>query len=45
LTKVERGALLTLARQATGGPSPVRQAPGPDRDDDPQSAGSDQETQ
>jgi 23S rRNA pseudouridine2605 synthase len=45
LTKVERGALLTLARQATGGPSPVRQPPGPDRDDDPQSAGSDQETQ
>jgi 23S rRNA pseudouridine2605 synthase/16S rRNA pseudouridine516 synthase len=39
LTKVERGALLTLARQATGGPSQE------DRDDDPQSAGSDQETQ
>jgi len=39
LTKVERGALLTLARQATSGPSQE------DRDDDPQSAGSDQETQ
>jgi 23S rRNA pseudouridine2605 synthase len=45
LTKVERGALLTLARQATSGPSTLRQAQGPDRDDDPQSAGSDQETQ
>jgi 23S rRNA pseudouridine2605 synthase len=38
LTKVERGALLTLARQATtSGPS--------SGDGDPQSAGSDQETQ
>jgi 23S rRNA pseudouridine2605 synthase/16S rRNA pseudouridine516 synthase len=45
LTKVERGALLTLARQATGGPSPLRQAQGPGGDDEPQSAGSDQETQ
>jgi 23S rRNA pseudouridine2605 synthase len=39
LTKVERGALLTLARQATSGPSQD------ERDDDPHSAGSDQETQ
>ena len=39
LTKVERGALLTLARQATSGPSQN------ERDDDPHSAGSDQETQ
>jgi len=39
LTKVERGALLTLARQATSGPSQH------DRDDEPQQAGSDQETQ
>jgi 23S rRNA pseudouridine2605 synthase len=45
LTKVERGALLTLARQATSGSSPLRRAQEPDREDDPQSAGSDQETQ
>jgi 23S rRNA pseudouridine2605 synthase/16S rRNA pseudouridine516 synthase len=45
LTKVERGALLTLARQATSGPSPLRQAQGPDSDDEPHSAGSDQERQ
>lgn len=38
LTKVERGALLTLARQATSSPSTLRQAQGPMRDD-PRSAG------
>ncbi|GAA1948382.1 pseudouridine synthase [Microbacterium deminutum] len=40
LTKVERGALLTLARPATSGPSQDEH-----RDEDPHSAGSDQERQ
>ncbi|GAA1987249.1 pseudouridine synthase [Microbacterium pumilum] len=45
LTKVERGALLTLARPAPSGPSQVLpQDQEPRRDDDPHSAGSDQET-
>ena len=40
LTKVERGELLTLARQAASG-----RVAASDRDDDPHAAESDQETQ
>jgi 23S rRNA pseudouridine2605 synthase len=45
LTKVERGALLTLARHAESGPSQVRPVQDPGRHENPKAPGSDQETQ